>query len=287
MLSREDHAGTWPRPDDSSPALAPAPCGSKGSSTLQRRAPPTSTKVGTRGAASTSASTPPPTGSSRLLASSVVRAACKGGTVSPTASLRSLWPGRVLAPAAKAVSSYCLLWTCKGQPGLLVETMGRLQASCSTSMACAAAQAGTALKCFASALELPADDRVCCTWGGIATQLSETFSCCNRPASRFWGLPYKARRCHKGTAQGSPRHRCAQQVKQGLRTSRLATVHSSIMVASVPTRQLVRTASVLQPFRRILMLACTCIPPILANVWQSANAQPPGSSLLPMPRDGA
>ena len=54
----------------------------------------------------------------------------------------------VLAPAAKAVSSYCLLWTCKGQtstycllwtrkgqPGLLVKTMRRLQASCSTSMA--------------------------------------------------------------------------------------------------------------------------------------------------------
>ena len=49
---------------------------------------------------------------------------------------------------------------------------------------------------------------------------------------------------------------------QGVRTSRRAPVHSSIMVASVPTRQLVRTASVLQPLLRILMLPCMCSHPV-------------------------
>ena len=102
---------------------------------------------------------------------------------------------------------------------------------------------------------------------------------CSGAASRPWGLL-----CKGGIATQAPLRAasgtCAQRVRQGLRTSRRATVHSSIMVASVPTRQQVRTASVLQPFLRILMLALHMQPPSRSTCDSCVHAQPPGSSLL-------
>lgn len=58
------------------------------------------------------------------------------------------------------------------------------------------------------------------------------------------------------------------------------------MVASVPTRQLVRTASVLQPFLRILMLPLHMQPPSQQEGGSCISAQPPESSLLHMQQAG-